>query len=81
MTMIDNKPMHCFISKKELKYYNNQNNMNDIKIYTFLMRYTKLHLYNDTIVFVVCFWLFQNMYINPCFHESLHDISISEFGL
>lgn len=49
MTTINNKPFHCLISKKELKIFLSQNNMNDIKIYTFNMKTSNMYLYFNTV--------------------------------
>jgi hypothetical protein len=49
MTTINKKPFHCLISKKELKIYLSQNNINNIKIYTFNMKTSNMFLYYDTI--------------------------------
>jgi hypothetical protein len=50
LTTVNNKCYNCFISKKELKYYLNQNNMDELKIYLFNMKFIKQHYYNDTIL-------------------------------
>jgi hypothetical protein len=49
LTTINNKPFHYLISKKELKIYLSQNNLNDIKIYTFNMNTPNMYLYFNTI--------------------------------
>jgi hypothetical protein len=49
LTFVDGKPFNCMISKKELKFYMNQNNLNDVKVYTFRMRYLKDTFYQGTI--------------------------------
>jgi hypothetical protein len=49
LTTINKRPFHCLISKKELKIYLSQNNMNNIKIYTFNMKTKNMFLYFDTI--------------------------------
>jgi hypothetical protein len=49
MTTINKKAYHFLISKKELKIFLSQNNLNDIKIYTFNMKTTNMFLYYGTI--------------------------------
>lgn len=48
-TIINGKPNSYVISKKELKYYYEQNNLDEIKIYSFNMNNLPIRYYQDTI--------------------------------
>ena len=49
LTLIDNKPYNLMISKRELKHTLCQNNMDDIKIFTFNMDNLRMNYYYDTV--------------------------------
>lgn len=48
-TMVDGKQYNCLVSKKELKYFFNQNRLNEVRIYTFRARHLPESYYHDTI--------------------------------
>jgi hypothetical protein len=50
MTMVGGRPFHCLISKRELRSHPAKNQQDDIKIYTFNMRYPRINYYSDTLL-------------------------------
>lgn len=50
MTMVGGRPFHCLISKRELRSHPSKNATEDIKIYTFNMRYPRVNYYHDTLL-------------------------------
>ena len=79
MTTINNKPFHCLISKKELKIYLSQNNMNDIKIYTFNMKTSNMYLYFNTVFDGKIIKHDNTFMISDCYYfngEDMHGIEL-----
>ena len=79
MTTINNKPFHCLISKKELKIYLSQNNINDIKIYTFNMKTSNMYLYFNTVFDGKIIKSDNTFMITDCYYlngEDMHGIEL-----
>lgn len=79
MTTINNKPFHYLISKKELKIYLSQNNMNDIKIYTFNMKTSNMYFYFNTVFDGKIIKNDNTFLISDCYYfngEDMHGIEL-----
>jgi hypothetical protein len=79
MTTINNKPFHCLISKKELKIYLTQNNLNDIKIYTFNMKTSNMYLYFNTVFDGKIIKNDSTFLISDCYYlngEDMHAVEL-----
>jgi hypothetical protein len=79
MTTINNKPFHCLISKKELKIYLSQNNINDIKIYSFNMKTSNMYFYFNTVFDGKIIKNDNTFMISDCYYlngEDMHGIEL-----
>jgi hypothetical protein len=79
LTTINNKPFHCLISKRELKIYLTQNNLNEIKIYTFNMKTSNMYLYFNTVIDGKIIKNDSTFLISDCYYlngEDMHAIEL-----
>lgn len=79
LTTINNKPFHCLISKRELKIYLTQNNLNEIKIYTFNMKTSNMYLYFNTVFDGKIIKNDSTFLISDCYYlngEDMHAIEL-----
>lgn len=79
LTTINNKPFHCLISKRELKIYLTQNNLNEIKIYTFNMKTSNTYLYFNTVLDGKIIKNDSTFLISDCYYlngEDMHAIEL-----